>query len=118
MNIQTRKEGPIITSVEFHPTSSVGLVAGHSGLASIFQVDGITNPKLQSIHFQRFPISCSRFTPNGNAFIVGSKQCSYFHLFDMIEGKTIKIITPHQLGITNTKVMHFLIIIIIFWCNL
>ena len=108
MNNQTHKEGPIIKSVEFHPKSTVGLVAGYSGLASIFQVDGITNPKLQSIYFQRFPISCSRFTPDGNAFIVGSKLRPYFHLFDMIEGNTHKIMTPHnELGITNTKVIYF-----------
>lgn len=38
LNKSTHTEGPIITSVEFHPTSTVALVAGVSGVLSLFQV--------------------------------------------------------------------------------
>lgn len=31
-------EGPIVSSVEFHPSSTVALVAGTSGILSLFQV--------------------------------------------------------------------------------
>ena len=32
---------------EFHPSATVGLVAGLSGTASLFQIDGKMNPKIQ-----------------------------------------------------------------------
>lgn len=38
INKQTHMEGPIISSVEFHPSSTVALVAGTSGILSLFQV--------------------------------------------------------------------------------
>jgi len=38
LNKNTHIEGPIITSVEFHPSSTVALVAGTSGVLSLFQV--------------------------------------------------------------------------------
>lgn len=38
LNKETKVEGPFINSVEFHPTSTVALVAGQSGIASIIQV--------------------------------------------------------------------------------
>lgn len=38
LNKSTHTEGPIITSVEFHPSSTVALVAGTAGVLSLFQV--------------------------------------------------------------------------------
>ena len=38
LNKETNVEGPLINAVEFHPTSTVALVAGSSGVASIIQV--------------------------------------------------------------------------------
>jgi len=38
LNKSTHTEGPIITSVEFHPSSTVALVAGSAGILSLFQV--------------------------------------------------------------------------------
>lgn len=38
INKETHNEGPIVTSVEFHPSSTVALVAGTSGILSLFQV--------------------------------------------------------------------------------
>lgn len=38
LNMETRVEGPLINAVEFHPTSTVALVAGQAGVASIIQV--------------------------------------------------------------------------------
>lgn len=38
INKQTHIEGPIVSSVEFHPSSTVALVAGTSGILSLFQV--------------------------------------------------------------------------------
>lgn len=38
LNKETRIEGPFINAVEFHPTATVALIAGSSGIASIVQV--------------------------------------------------------------------------------
>ena len=38
MNNETHNEGAVIRSTEFHPQSTVGVAAGLSGTASLFQV--------------------------------------------------------------------------------
>ncbi|KAK9499930.1 hypothetical protein O3M35_002866 [Rhynocoris fuscipes] len=103
LNSETRNEGPIIKAVQFHPTSTVALVAGVSGCASIFQVDGQANPKLASIRFDRFPIRCARFSVDGSQFIVGSQYHSHFHVYDMIQASSLSIHTHHNMGQTNMK---------------
>ncbi|KAF6200102.1 hypothetical protein GE061_006403 [Apolygus lucorum] len=100
LNSSTRAEG-IIKSVKFHPTSTVALVAGLSGVASIFQVDGSGNNKLASVRFEKFPIRCARFSPNGKEFIVGSNQQKYFYCYDMMVGSSIKFPMHHNTGQTN-----------------
>ena len=39
INQKTHNEGPHVTSVQFHPTSTVALVAGSSGVLSVFEVN-------------------------------------------------------------------------------
>ncbi|GLH06317.1 U3 small nucleolar RNA-associated protein 18 homolog [Gryllus bimaculatus] len=46
LNSNTRTEGPIISAVHFHPKSSVALVAGLSGIASIIQLHSLEAPSL------------------------------------------------------------------------
>ena len=38
MNSATHNEGSVIRCTEFHPSATVGLVAGLNGTASLFQV--------------------------------------------------------------------------------
>lgn len=38
INRKTHTEGPYISSIQFHPTSTVSLVAGSSGVLSLFEV--------------------------------------------------------------------------------
>lgn len=90
LNKNSRKEGHYIKAVEFHPASTVALVAGNSGIASIFQVDGTSNPVLQSVKFEKFPIHCAKFSQDGCQFIVGS-QWSHFYVYDMMEGRSVRV---------------------------
>ncbi|OAD60706.1 U3 small nucleolar RNA-associated protein 18 like protein [Eufriesea mexicana] len=69
INKQTHTEGPIVSSVEFHPSSTVALVAGTSGVLSLFQVDGIENNKLHTMHYKKFPISTAKFLRNGTEIL-------------------------------------------------
>jgi len=91
MNYETHKEGAVIRSSEFHPKSTVGLVAGLNGTASLFQIDGKNNPKIQTINFENFPIKTAKFSTNGEEFVVGSQHHGHFFVYDMMAGKIVKI---------------------------
>lgn len=106
LNNETYTEGPILRVLQFHPTSTVALVAGMSGVASIFQVDGKQNTKLQSIKFDRFPINCGSFLTNGEEFIVGSQYFKYFYSHNLMTGKTVKIDQTSKL-VDITKMTNF-----------
>jgi len=91
LNSGTHKEGAVIRGAEFHPTSTVGLVAGNNGTVTLFQVDGKENPKIQTINFQNFPIRTARFSKLGTEFIVGSQAHPHYFVYDMMIGKSIKV---------------------------
>ncbi|KYM94783.1 PREDICTED: U3 small nucleolar RNA-associated protein 18 homolog [Cyphomyrmex costatus] len=101
LNKTTHTEGPIVTSVEFHPSSTVALVAGTSGVLSLFQVDGHTNNKLHSMKFKKYPISKATFMKEGTEILLGSQYYPYCHTYDLMNGKTYKFSLPHR--ITNMK---------------
>ncbi|XP_033208825.1 U3 small nucleolar RNA-associated protein 18 homolog [Belonocnema kinseyi] len=101
INRKTHNEGPYITSVQFHPTSTVGLVAGSSGVLSLFEIDGRENSKLHSLKFQRFPISAARFLKEGTQIVAGSLSHAHCFTYDLMSGSTRKTALPH--GITNMK---------------
>lgn len=102
LNRETYSEGPSITGVEFHPTSSVGLVAGTKGIATIYSIDGKKNDKLHSMSFKNFPIRCCRLSKDGNNAIFGGSQ-KYFYTYDLLSGQTQRIFLPK----TITKMHHF-----------
>ena len=109
MNFSTHIEGAVISSAEFHPLSTVGLVAGNKvmfdhfvgfllfklfsfqGNVTLSQIDGKENPKIQTINFKDFPIKTARFSASGNEFIVGSKFHPHFFVYDMLAGQTVKV---------------------------
>lgn len=96
----------VIKCVEFHPTSKVALVAGFSGTATLFQVDGKVNPKIQSVHFERFPIHTAHFTMDGEQIIVGSREYGHFFSYDMISGKTIRVPWERDMDQMNVRRFH------------
>ncbi|XP_037790960.1 U3 small nucleolar RNA-associated protein 18 homolog [Penaeus monodon] len=94
LNRATYAEGAIIKGVEFNPIFQVALVAGFSktnGSATLFQVDGLHNHKIQTMKFPRFPIKCAKFFRDGRRFVVGSDLYGHFFVYDMEGGKEIKI---------------------------
>jgi len=103
MNYSTHKEGAVIRSTEFHPTSTVGMVAGNNGTVSLFQIDGKENPKIQTVNFENFPIKTAKFSASGNEFIVGSQHHPHFFVYDMMIGKTIKVPWRNKTTEHNTQ---------------
>lgn len=100
LNRETYSEGPYINAIEFHPTSSVALVAGNGGIATLFAVDGKANSKLHSVGFEKFPIVCAKFIKNGNEAILGSRHGHLFS-YDLIAAKAVRINLPT--GLTQFK---------------
>lgn len=100
LNRETYAEGPIITDVNFHPTSSVGLVTGTLGIATIYSIDGKKNDKLHSMVLKNYPIRCSRLTKNGDEAIFGGSQ-KYFYKYNLISGQTQRIFLPKVLTKMN-----------------
>ncbi|KAL3282760.1 hypothetical protein HHI36_005927 [Cryptolaemus montrouzieri] len=100
LNCETYSEGPYINSIEFLNNSSVALVAGQSGIASLFAVDGKKNSKLHSIGFEHFPIFCAKVIENNNEAIFGSRH-PYIHCYDLIAAKHSKMSLPP--GVTTFK---------------
>lgn len=101
INNETQNEGPFVTNLRFHPTSTVAFATGLSGIVSLFQIDGKDNNKLQSIKFDKFPVNCARFLKDGTEIILGTKYRNYFQIYDLMTGKTYKSQLPHT--VTNAK---------------
>ena len=101
INKETHTEGPIVSSVEFHPSSTVALVAGTSGILSLFQVDGIENNKLHTMQYKKFPISTAKFLKDGTEVLIGSQYYAHCHSYNLISGKTYRMLLPH--GLTNMQ---------------
>ncbi len=53
-------------------------------------MDGKTNPKIQSIHLERFPVHKAQFSLDGEFVIATGLKNKMFYLYDMMEGR----ITP------------------------
>lgn len=102
LNRETYAEGPLITDVRFHPSSSVSLVSGTRGLATIYSIDGKKNSKLHSMEFKNFPIRRCRFTKRGDEAIFGGSQ-KFFYTYNLIGGQTQRIFLPKVI----TKMTNF-----------
>lgn len=57
----------------------------------MLQVDGKTNPKIQSIHLESFPVHRARFSRDGEMVIATSLKNKMFYLYDMMEGRVTPV---------------------------
>lgn len=84
VNRQTGNEGEI-TSVIFHPKSTVGIVAGMKGIVSMFSIDSAENKKIHNMKFEKFKIFCCRLNNDGAELILGGDE-SHYHTYDLLTG--------------------------------
>jgi len=61
------------------------LTAGMNKKLDIFQVDGETNPRIQNLFLENFPIYSAQFTPDGQQVVTSSRR-KHFYVFDMATG--------------------------------
>ncbi|XP_036421728.1 U3 small nucleolar RNA-associated protein 18 homolog [Colossoma macropomum] len=94
-----------LTTVQFHPSAQVVMTAGLDHTISLFQVDGKTNPKIQSIHLERFPVNKASFSANGEQVVATGMKNKLFYIYDMIEGKVIPV--PRVRGLDEQRVKEF-----------
>lgn len=76
--------------IEFHPSAKVLLTAGFNKTLTLFQIDGKTNPKLQSIFLDKFPIRTAHFSADGEQVVLASRR-RHFYVYDMMKGDITKI---------------------------
>ncbi|XP_053939488.1 U3 small nucleolar RNA-associated protein 18 homolog [Cuculus canorus] len=79
-----------LATVQFHPSAQVVMTAGHDRSVSLFQVDGVRNPKIQSIYLENFPIYKACFSVDGEQVIATGTHHRLFFVYDMMSGS----ITP------------------------
>ncbi|XP_045038055.2 U3 small nucleolar RNA-associated protein 18 homolog isoform X4 [Desmodus rotundus] len=91
-----------ISSVQFHPSAQVVMVAALDNSVSLFQVDGKTNPKIQSIYLEKFPIFKARFSANGEEVLATSTHSKVLYVYDMLAGKLIPV---HQVRGLKEKIV-------------
>ncbi|KAK2833936.1 hypothetical protein Q5P01_017825 [Channa striata] len=94
-----------LTTVQFHPSAQVIMTAGLDQSISLFQVDGKTNPKIQSIHLERFPVHKAQFSVDGETVIATSLKNKMFYLYDMMEGRITPVHTVR--GLNEARVKEF-----------
>ncbi|XP_072339938.1 U3 small nucleolar RNA-associated protein 18 homolog [Scyliorhinus torazame] len=101
----TRLSDAKVTTTQFHPAAQVILTAGIDQSISLFQVDGKTNPKIQSIHLERFPVYKARFSADGEQVIATGLQNKMFYVYDMMAGKVVPV---HNIrGLREWKITKF-----------
>ena len=79
-----------VSNIEWHPNLPILLTSGRDKTLRIFQIDGKTNPKLQSFHFKDLPIAEAKFTVDGKEVVLTGKR-KYFYYYDMESGSVEKI---------------------------
>lgn len=55
------------------------------------QVDGKTNPKIQSIYLEKFPIFKACFNAKGEEVLATSTHSKVIYVYDMLAGKLIPV---------------------------
>uniref|UniRef100_A0A8C2PCA3 U3 small nucleolar RNA-associated protein 18 homolog n=2 Tax=Capra hircus TaxID=9925 RepID=A0A8C2PCA3_CAPHI len=58
---------------------------------NVLAVDGKTNPKIQSIYLEKFPIFKACFSANGEEVLATSTHSKILYVYDMLAGKLIPV---------------------------
>lgn len=101
----TRSCNSPLTTVQFHPSAQVVMTAGLDQSISLFQVDGRTNPKIQSIHLERFSVHKAQFSRDGESVIATGVKNKMFYMYDMMEGRVVPVFSVR--GLKQSSVREF-----------
>ncbi|XP_056092485.1 U3 small nucleolar RNA-associated protein 18 homolog [Rhinichthys klamathensis goyatoka] len=80
-----------LTSVQFHPSAQILMTSSLDHSISLFQVDGKTNAKIQTIHLEKFPVNKAAFSADGEQIVAAGWRNKLFYIYDMVEGRVIPV---------------------------
>lgn len=101
----SRKSSDSLTSVQFHPHAQVAMTTGIDQSLSLFQVDGDSNPLVQSLFLDHFPVHRARFCSDGLSLMATSFRNKLFYLYHMTEGKVTPVSGVR--GLNEARVKEF-----------
>ncbi|KAG1926035.1 U3 small nucleolar RNA-associated protein [Pimephales promelas] len=94
-----------LTSVQFHPSAQILMTSSLDHSISLFQVDGKTNAKIQTIHLEKFPVNKAAFSADGEQIVATGWRNKLFYIYDMMEGRVIPV--SNVRGLNEQKVSDF-----------
>lgn len=78
-----------VVEIGFHPRAQVLFSATSDRRLRLFQIDGTTNPLLQTLHVPELPIQAAAFHPSGSSVLLtGSRP--FFLSYDLQTGQTLR----------------------------
>ncbi|XP_034829850.1 U3 small nucleolar RNA-associated protein 18 homolog [Maniola hyperantus] len=102
INYETGNEGPIISTIEFHPKMSVVLIGGESGVVSLFSIGGDVNTKLHSFRLNGFKVDAAQFNPDGSEAYFASKISHNYCVYNLVKADTKMIQLPKAIKRAKT----------------
>lgn len=72
----------VVNSIEFHPNGQLVMAAGLDRRLRFFNVDGVDNPRVQSIFLEDMPVHKAAFSGGGAQVIVTGRR-SFFYVLDL-----------------------------------
>ncbi|PCH33187.1 WD40 repeat-like protein [Wolfiporia cocos MD-104 SS10] len=89
-NLSAKAEGAVKT-IQFHPSPQVPvlLTASADRRLRLFNIDGHTNPHLQTVHIPDLPLTNALFHPSGASVLLTGPR-PYYYIQDLQSGATIR----------------------------
>ncbi|KAA1468364.1 WD40 repeat-like protein [Dentipellis sp. KUC8613] len=89
-NLAAKADGEIKV-VQFHPSPNVPvlLTASADRRIRLFNIDGHTNPHLQTLHIPSLPVSNAQFHPSGSSVLL-TGQRPFYYTYDLQSGATVR----------------------------
>ncbi|KAI2644517.1 hypothetical protein H4Q32_031077 [Labeo rohita] len=72
---------------------------------SVREVDGKSNPKIQTIHLENYPVNKASFSADGEHIVATGMRNKLFYIYDMMEGKVLPVSSVR--GLNEQKVSDF-----------
>lgn len=95
---------PGIEMVRFHPSprASVLMTASKDRRVRLFQIDGRTNPLVQTIHVPDLPIQHASFHPSGSSVLISGLR-PFLYAYDLQAGRVVRSIPWRGAGSLHSQ---------------
>lgn len=80
----------VVRSVEFHPSGQLLMAASMDRHLRFFSVDGVDNPRVQSIFLEDMPVHQAAFA-GGGAQVIATGRRSFFYVLDLETAKMERV---------------------------